>query len=387
MSDTSDGVRRWAGLGLAVSVAAALGTVPVGCLERPQELGQGDASTECTSCHGDARRSGTALRRAAPPIDLLGSSDPHDPGVGAHSIHLDASSTHGPVACDECHVVPERTDSPGHIDHAPPATLVFGALAKENGLTPNYDPVAHTCRDTYCHHDANPVWTAPRTSAETCGTCHGLPPPTPHPQLTDCSLCHGMVVGSDDRTIIDPLLHVNGVVDVDVPTSCTTCHGQGTNPAPVPGQPGAGAHQAHLSGNATARAVPCAECHHVPATVLEPGHIDTGLPPSVLFSGAAASGSGTPVYDNGSCRNTECHGAAFKDGNPSGGTNTTPAWNVVDGSQDACGTCHALPPPAPHPYVDLNPRCSACHGDIADDNRTFTHPELHVDGIVTFTVP
>jgi predicted CxxxxCH...CXXCH cytochrome family protein len=179
--------------------------------------------------------------------------------------------------------------------------------------------------------------------------------------------------------------HVDGNVDVAVPSSCTACHGKGSDPTPVAPQPGAGAHRAHLSSDGTARAVPCGECHEVPKTTLDPGHLDTGLPPSVIFSGVAAGGS--PAFDGKSCANTECHGAAFADGNPSGGSLTTPTWNVVDGSQDSCGTCHSLPPPAPHPYGSLNPKCNACHGDIADDNKTFTHPELHVDGTVTFTVP
>jgi len=370
-----------------LAAGAALGALPSACLERRDDVGPNPASAECTSCHGNAARSGSALARAAPPIDLSGASDSHDPGVGAHAIHLNASTTHGPLPCNECHVVPTTTDSPGHLDHAPPATIVFGALAKQGARTPRYDPVAHTCQDTYCHRAADAVWTEARSSAAACGTCHALPPPAPHPQLENCSVCHGAVVGTDNRTIIDPSLHVNGVVNVAVPTSCTACHGQGTNPAPVAGQPGAGAHLAHLGGSAWARAVPCGECHHVPTTVLEPGHIDTGKPVVPVFSGAAASGNGSPTYDNGSCQNTECHGAAFADGDQSGGSNTTPVWTTLDGSEDACGACHSLPPPRPHPYVALNPVCSACHEDIADDNRTFTHPELHVDGIVTFTVP
>jgi hypothetical protein len=46
-----------------------------------------------------------------------------------------------------------------------------------------------------------------------------------------------------------------------------------------------------------------------------------------------------------------------------------------------------LPPPAPHPRGDLNPTCSACHENIDPDNLTFNRPDLHVDGIVTFTLP
>jgi predicted CxxxxCH...CXXCH cytochrome family protein len=371
----------------ALIAGAVLAAIPSGCLERRDDLGPTSKSAECTSCHGDPGRAGSPLARAAPPEDLNGASDTHYPGVGAHALHLTASATHGPLSCDECHLVPKTSDSVGHLDHPPPATIVFGELARQGGRTPKYNPVARTCNDTYCHRGSDAVWTEARSSAAACGTCHGLPPPAPHPQLDDCSSCHGAVVGADDRTMVDAALHVNGVVDVVVPTSCTACHGQGTDPAPVPGQPGAGAHRAHLDGSAAARAVPCGECHHVPSTVLEAGHLDTGRPVIPVFSGAATAGSGTPTYDNGSCQNTECHGAALADGNPSGGTNTTPAWTSVDGSQDRCGTCHALPPPAPHPYASLNPKCGACHGDIADDNRTFTHPELHVDGIVTFTLP
>ena len=82
-----------------------------------------------------------------------------------------------------------------------------------------------------------------------------------------------------------------------------------------------------------------------------------------------------------------CHGAVFPDGQASGGTNTEPTWTLVDGTQASCGTCHGLPPPAPHPYLALNPICRACHEDIAPDNKTFVRPELHVDGVVTFNVP
>jgi predicted CxxxxCH...CXXCH cytochrome family protein len=542
-----------AGFLVALAGAALAGALPAGCLERPDALGRSRESTECTACHGDPRRPGSALRRAAPPADLLGASDPRYPGVGAHALHLDASSTHAGFACDECHVVPEHTESKGHADHAPPATITFGILATHGGRHPSYDPVARTCGDTYCHRGAGAVWTEARSSAEACGTCHGLPPPLPHPQsdrcsvchgdvidaerrmvrpelhvdgtveytpgsctachgsgdqpappkdthgnaspsvigvgahaahlsggaasralactechvvpgavedpghiqglparvvltgiaatggrtpawnhltatcsntfchgpseapnvsplwtapgplactachgtppppphpqMQRCSICHGAVVGSDDRTIVDRSRHVNGVVDVAVPVSCTACHGQGTDPTPIPGQPGAGAHRTHVTGAGAARPVPCGECHTVPATVLEHGHIDTGLPPAVVFSGAATAGTAAPTYENGTCRNTECHGGSMPDGYASGGSNTAPDWTVVDGSEDACGTCHGLPPPPPHPYGTLNPKCSACHGDIASDNRTFTRPDLHVDGVVTFTVP
>ena len=61
---------------------------------------------------------------------------------------------------------------------------------------------------------------------------------------------------------------------------------------------------------------------------------------------------------------------------------TTPEWTRVDGSQATCGSCHGLPPPAPHPYYAE--ACSDCHENVAADNVSFLRPDLHVDGVVTF---
>ena len=545
------------GIGLAVAAAS----IEPGCLEQRDDGRASPSETRCTACHGDSERAGDFLQRAAPPNDLDGSLDTGYPGVGAHRIHVYASETHAAVACKQCHVVPEATDSPGHADDARPAELSFGSLAAQDGRTPAYDPVSRRCSDTYCHRNADAVWTEPRSSADACGSCHGLPPPAPHPQsdrcevchgqvvdaarrfiqpelhvngtpdhgdatcsdchgsatnpappvdvggntavsaagvgahqvhlqggssgravpcaechtvpssplsvghadglpaevsltgvgasddrspswdratttcsdtwchgpspasvgtspswtaasslgctschgtppppphpqIADCSRCHSPVVAQDDVTIAERDRHVNGVVDVAVDSGCTSCHGS-TNPAPPvdlaggssTGSPGVGAHQTHLLGTLRSRAVPCTECHRVPASVLDAGHTDTPPPAEVLFSGAAAAYGGTPLYSAGSCQDTSCHGAVFSEGHASGGSNTAPTWTRVDGTQAACGACHALPPPRPHPIADLNPVCSACHENIAADNTTFTRPDLHVDGIVTFLVP
>ena len=132
----------------ACALAVVFAGLPTGCSEQRAASSDTAEASECTACHGDPHRGGTALRRAAPPIDTLGASDQRYPGVGAHSIHLDASGTHGAVACDECHVVPAHTESPGHIDHPPPATITFGPIASEGDLMPKYDFSSRTCRDT-----------------------------------------------------------------------------------------------------------------------------------------------------------------------------------------------------------------------------------------------
>ena len=548
---------------LAAGVAlGALGVLFVpSCLERRDDELASPADQACASCHGNPERAGDRLQKSAPPGDLSGASHPSYPGVGAHAIHVYASDTHAAVACSECHRVPEHVNDPGHADDALPAELVFGELAKTGGRNPSYDFVARSCSDSWCHRDARAVWTEPRSSAQACGSCHGLPPPephpqsdrceschaevidadrrfiapalhvdgkiqfsaggcgdchgsgsdpapppdtsgstsptaigvgahavhlsggasgralacgechvvptavdspghadalpaevvftgvatasshtptwdrallrcadswchgpsaasvapspewtsaaplgcgschgtpppAPHPQIDDCSRCHGDVVAPDDVSIMDRSRHVDGVVDLAFDTACTACHGS-VNPAPPVDLSGAtattsagvGAHQTHVLGTVRARAVPCAECHSVPSTVLEAGHVDSFPPAELIFSGAAVAFGGAPSYAAGSCQNTSCHGGVFPKGHASGGSNTAPVWTTVDGSQSACGTCHGLPPPPPHPLGSLNPVCSACHENIASDNLTFVNPELHVDGVVTFTVP
>jgi predicted CxxxxCH...CXXCH cytochrome family protein len=121
----------------------------------------------------------------------------------------------------------------------------------------------------------------------------------------------------------------------------------------------------------------------VPAADDSAGHVDTGRPAEVTFTGIASAFEATPSYDAGTCANTYCHGGSFVGQRPSGGRDTTPVWTVVDGSQIQCGSCHGMPPPAPHPQ-DSTP-CAECHHDM-DASGEFVLPLQHVDGIVTFFV-
>lgn len=557
---TTPRTSSWALAGaLFGALLVAVGTPS--CLDARRSPTADAEPRRCASCHGDPQRGGDYLERAAPPFDLLGRSATRDPGVGAHAFHLNASATHAAVACQECHVVPDSVEAPGHADDARPAELHFGRLARHAGHTPSYDAQTRSCQDSYCHGQAQPRWTEPHTSGEACGSCHslpppaphpqsercfachgdvideqrnivapelhvdgkvqyspggceqchgsksnaappsdlrgrtditalgvgahqahllggsagrplacaechrvpekvedsshadappaevsllgaaqahgrspewnrqsarcsdtychaptpgdqrpsppwngvvevscqschGTPPPAPHPQIEACSMCHASVVDKDNHTIVDRLRHVDGNVDVSFDTGCSSCHGDKTSPAPprdlagntLSSAAGVGAHRAHLEGSASARALRCESCHQVPTQVLEAGHIDTPQPAEVVFSGAALSAGGgpKPEYVEGSCRNTACHGASFPQGRPSGGSNTTPRWTGGP-AEAACGSCHGLPPPPPHPLATYP--CHSCHGDIADDDVSFLHPEQHVDGVVTFRSP
>jgi len=344
-----------------------------GCLEvRDSEP---NPSRKCTACHGDATRSTDPVLNAAPPFDTDGNTQVSAPGVGAHQLHLGGDG-HAKVACTECHVVPEEVQSKGHIDHPFPATLTFGALAKQGGNSPQYDSKTHRCSNSYCHGKADATWNAPRDAQVACGTCHTLPPAAPHPQLQDCSQCHGDVIASD-RTFKRPDLHVNGKVDVKLGGSCDGCHGTGPQGAPPPdlsrssdpASPGAGAHATHLVAGATHGAVACNQCHVVPQTVDQPSHIDGDNRAEITFGTLAQSNNSSPAYarSDQSCANVYCHGAV------------TPKWTNPRSSDQACGSCHSLPPSLPHPQ---NSDCSQCHSGVIGPDRTFTHPELHVDGTV-----
>jgi predicted CxxxxCH...CXXCH cytochrome family protein len=340
-----------------------------------------DASA-CNICHGNEKN-------AAPPLDTAGNASTSAPGVGAHQVHLADSALRKAIACGECHKVPASVDEPGHLDHPLPALLTFGPLASAGGAVPSFDAQALTCT-VYCHGATlsgggatAPVWTRVDGSQTSCTSCHGYPPPAPHPQRSQCALCHPGTVQADGSIDVNGGLHINGSVE-SVGSGCTGCHGtQGVNPAPprdLEGNGattalGVGAHQAHLVASSSwHKPLACADCHLVPTKLDDPGHLDHPLPAQLTWSSLAAARGASPSFDssNATCNGVYCHGAKTR-----GGTNKSPLW--VGGSSEAeCGTCHGAPP-ANH-YGD---NCSWCHptmkGGVADG---FADPARHIDGKV-----
>jgi len=363
----------WPGRVMGISVAG-LALLTSGCLELQKSEPTQERS--CTACHGDAKRSYDATNRAAPPTDLDGKVDPKSMGVGAHQLHLSGVG-HARVACNACHVVPETVFDVGHVDTPLPAEVTFGDLAVTNERQPTYDRKTRSCADTYCHRAATVDWTAARSEKDACGTCHGLPPPAPHPQKTNCSSCHGEVIGADGKWVA-PERHVDGKNDVSIGGKCAACHGKnpdtGAPPPDLSGNVdasarGVGAHANHLNDGTTHRAIACSECHQVPSSVDSLGHIDADGRAEILFGTLAKTNRSKPTYDatTVTCSNTYCHGTP------------TANWQAPRNSDAACGSCHLLPPPLPH--VQLT-QCSNCHGRVVNADRTFKDPSLHVDGKV-----
>src|SRR4029078_5117692 len=57
-----------------------------------------------------------------------------------------------------------------------------------------------------------PVWTRVDGTQKQCTSCHGAPPPAPHPQNTACEACHADAGPS--LTIKTPTQHIDGTVQV-----------------------------------------------------------------------------------------------------------------------------------------------------------------------------
>ncbi|MCA9569380.1 MAG: hypothetical protein KC656_16145, partial [Myxococcales bacterium] len=339
----------------------------IGCASEAPPAGE----PACNACHG----SDTSI---APPSALGGSTDRQSRGVGAHQIH--ASNGLGiPVACDACHIMPASLNAPGHIDTPWPAEVVFDEVGS-TGLTPVWDTDLLTCT-TYCHGatlaggaSTEPSWVVPGGQSG-CSTCHGAPPPLPHPQDGACGSCHETSRNGPP----DPATHIDGILQVDPAQGCDACHGQDGDPAPPPAldgatdpsDPGVGAHTVHLDGTGVGPAIACATCHPVPTDVNDVPHLSGTT--DVVMSGPAAAGGVTPAYEPSTQTCTVyCHGVTF-----AGATAPTPAW--TDDQGGACSRCHAFPPAAPHPSSTA---CADCHpsGPGAIDAAT------HLDGTVDTTV-
>lgn len=363
-------------------VIAADGSWVAPALHVNQQVEVDDPS--CHSCHGSEAN-------PAPPRALDGSTARDNPGVGAHQAHLQSSIGRA-MACSECHKVPSIPAEPGHLDGSG-VDVVLTSVAQGVTGEPAWDPESQTCAQTWCHgvgnQEASPQWS--HIGPLTCTSCHGMPPAVPHPQVANCNLCHAEVVSAESGELVASR-HVDGVVDVSVSDDCSSCHGSAANPAPPrdvsgntdPSLLSVGAHQAHLVGRGLARVLECSECHSVPEQVNSSGHIDDVVadPAEVIFGGDVATAfSAQPRYEAGSCAQTFCHGDSFIAGG-SGGSQTVPLWNVTDGSQVTCTSCHGMPPPTPHPQEGVSD-CAQCHRNM-DTDGSFTHPERHVDGIVTF---
>jgi hypothetical protein len=172
--------------------------------------------------------------------------------------------------------------------------------------------------------------------APTCVACHGLPPPTPHPQDASCHACHGATVDASNAILTAGGQHADGGVDLVPPTD--GCTGSIT--------PGGG------NGGTT--------CNSFTYSAFG-ACVDGTQARTVLSSSPAGCTGGDPVLSQ------PCDG---------GGT-TCPDPPVAP----TCTACHGLPPPPGHPQ---NANCHACHATVADPDNALVPAGPHADGRANF---
>jgi hypothetical protein len=164
-------------------------------------------------------------------------------------------------------------------------------------------------------------------------------------------------------------------------SGCASCH-SGPGEAPPfrdftgstdPARLTVGSHDPHLHGSLSAP-ISCSECHTVPRSVDDPGHLQDS-PGDIRFGRLARTGGTTPSYTPPSC-----HGAF-----PGGNAANTPRWAGGPG-QAACGTCHATPPPSGRHAEHLGQSsggvpitCNTCHGPLVQ--------ATHVNGVKNVVLP
>ncbi len=350
-----------------------------GCLTQ-ESVNEKNDLNYCSSCHGSDNS-------FAPPKDVKGNTKRSFSGVGAHQSHLKDGKFRKSISCDSCHQVPSAETSDNHIDGLP-AEVIFSNLAKTSSVIPEWDDTQKTCGNVYCHgatlqggNYTSPVWNEIKESFLDCQSCHGNPPPVPHPQNEKCSFCHSSTTDRNGNIIIAGEKHINGVIDVI--QGCNSCHGNEKNPAPPKSTKNkydttdiaVGAHQTHLNAQRFSKPIACESCHKVPEFGgNDNNHID-GIA-KVEFHDLAVTDNAHPEWEReeASCENVYCHGATIK-----GGNYTEPVWTKVNGNL-TCSSCHGNPPPLPHPQ---NQNCGTCHSSTVDENRNLlVNAGNHINGIL-----
>ncbi|MEK6743512.1 MAG: CxxxxCH/CxxCH domain-containing protein, partial [Nitrospirota bacterium] len=275
--------------------------------------------------------------------------------TGNHAQHLGATTL--VAGCAECHAGAANDassyDSTNHINRLIDVANGYTAAGTAgNGYG--------SCNAAACHGSGTPQWGMNTTGMDTCTLCHGTP-------------TAGTLGSSASISIAPPF---------DTARSSTS--------------PTVGAHQAHLRTGNISSAVPCQECHIVPTTIDQAGHIKDGTPgvAEVVFTGAdrANFNGATPNYAAGTCSTTYCHGAKMPKTTTTG-ADITPSWgdtNYINGTASHdCAMCHGYPP-SPNVIsahgttaVPVAPTtCTNCHSHTMASGTGFYNINLHINKVL-----
>ena len=314
-------------------------------------------ATECTSCHTE-------------PGGVSACSTCHVAPFASEARN-DAHSAHSALDCSTCHPRPAIGDFSG--PHADGYVEVWFDQTT-SGRAARFDGKSRGCTGT-CHDRGgttpSPIWRSDGPALD-CNSCHASPPKAHF--TGPCTSCHAEA-NATGTALTARRLHANGEVDLgDGSGRCGACHGSGDSP-----WPSTGAHAAHASPTGAAP-VACETCHVVPGP--NDAHPLRGGAVTARLAGLATKGGRRATYDPATqtCASTYCHEGA-------GGAVKAPRWTDPVPVR-ACGSCHATPPPAPHPQL-ASCAAASCHAGITTDELTISAAgrAVHVNGSIDRRLP
>jgi len=227
--------------------------------------------------------------------------------------------------------------------------------------------------------------------------------------LKECSSCHA----SDYAGGLTGVSCLSCHSSAGGPEACNTCHGDfadGSRIAPPTDLlgniettfPGVGAHGTHAYDTQIAVIVDCFECHPSAEGTEKFVYSHVGALPAEVQFGTFTNTNGAASYDfnNNTCSNTYCHGNFVFNKEDSDnqfayiadqmvGNNYSPVWNLVDGTQAKCGTCHGelaedgtlvSAVPTGHLPSPLS-GCANCHIGIVDNEGSIIDSVKHINGM------
>jgi hypothetical protein len=233
---------------------------------------------------------------------------------------------------------------------------------------------------------------ANKFAMDECQKCHGSDFSGKGSNQLNCRNCHTQTAG---------------------PLACNTCHGNFVDPtriAPPRDINGnnstdlitVGAHVSHLYANNFA-VVACENCHIVPNANNVKTHFNSAK--IVVLDSLAIHGiASNAVFDanTGTCSNTYCHGNfefkkldaplelqyAFTSDKMTGNYKTV-KWNLLDGSQAPCGSCHGttdgfISPEGHKKYP--NNECVACHSTVVNEKDEIIDKTRHINGQINYGI-
>jgi hypothetical protein len=231
--------------------------------------------------------------------------------------------------------------------------------------------------------------------------------------MVECQKCHGSDFSGNGSNKLNCR---NCHAQAEGPFACNTCHGNFGDPtriAPPKDINGnsstdlitIGAHQSHLYENDFA-VVACENRHKIPNSLNIKDHFDPNPQTKivVLDSLAIHGIASNAVFDpnTGTCSNTYCHGNfEFKKSDSPlrnqwvytsdkmTGNNKTVKWNLLDGSQAPCGSCHGTTDgfisPEGHMKLPIT-ECVACHSTVVNEKGEIIDKTKHINGQINFAL-